>query len=31
MSSLSSRKITVVNGFGRDSLTVVEAWALYHA
>ncbi|XP_071678350.1 uncharacterized protein [Lolium perenne] len=31
MSTSSSRKITAANGFGRGSLTVAEAWALYHA
>jgi hypothetical protein len=31
MSSSSSRKIAAANGFGRGSLTVPEAWALYHA
>jgi hypothetical protein len=31
MSSSSSRKIAAANGFGRGSLTVKEAWALYHA
>ncbi|KAK1681808.1 hypothetical protein QYE76_042656 [Lolium multiflorum] len=31
MSSSSSRKIAAANGFGRGSLTVAEAWALYHA
>jgi hypothetical protein len=30
MSSSSSRKIATTNGFGRGSLTVKEAWALYH-
>jgi hypothetical protein len=29
--SSSSRKIAAANGFGRGSLTVSEAWALYHA
>ncbi|XP_051229939.1 uncharacterized protein [Lolium perenne] len=31
MSTSSSRKIAAMNAFGRGSLTVLEAWALYHA